>query len=304
MRGYFTKAFPLMTEFTLWSPTRLATSAEDAITCSMSSFFHHLCFFSLYLCSTMFSGNVYSEICYDPNTMANMSGDRSLGPRMKTGAYYIVPKGRESHFGHIAGTDSVPVVPSHISTDKSDQLYRHHPQDGRTGSSSSHNDKVARRSAESDDPKTSDVFGDNQSNITSQTGQRRDSECDVHPEVGEASSERDENEPQSNVHQQPGVTASKKLERQGDIVERNKITLGLNSFPGGSYKMAYAHKQGRAHNGNKVRWQTPILSGTLFCSVALLHFFILHSSLGGPFYFLYIKSVFSFLFTVKCRKKL
>lgn len=252
MRGYFTQAFPLMTEFTLWSQTRLASSAEYAITCSMSSFV----FFCLYLCSTMVSENIYSEICYDPNTMA---GDGSLGPRMKTGAYYIVPKARKSHFGHIAGTDSVPVVPSHMSTDKSDQLYRHHPQDGRTGSSSSHNDKVARRSGESDDPKTSDVFGDNQSNVMSQTGQRRDSECDVHPEVGEASSERGENEPQSNVHQQPGVTASKKLERQGDIVERNKITLGRNTFPGGSYKMAYAHKQGRAHNGNKVRWQAPIL---------------------------------------------
>lgn len=270
MRGYFTQAFPLMIEFTLWSPTRLATLAENAICCLMSSFSRHLCFFfSLYLCSKMVSGNVFSELCYDLNMMRNLSSDGSLSPKMTTEAYYIVPKGRESHFEQTAGTDPVLWVPSHMSADKSDQPYHHHPQDGRTSSSLSHNDNVARRSTEMDDPRTSDIFSDNQRNVTSRAGLRRDSECDVQPEVGEASSEQGDNKPESNVHQQPGVTASKKLERQEDIVERNKITLGRNTFPGGSYRMAYAHKQSRAHNGNKVRRQTLISSGTLFCCTSL-----------------------------------
>lgn len=229
----------------------------------------------------MVSENVYSELCYDPNMMPNLSGAGSLSPKMTTGGYYIVPKGRESHIGHIAGTDSVLLVPSHMSAAKCDQLYRHHPQDGRTGSSSTSNDNVARRSAESHDPRTSGVLNDTQSTVTSQTGLRRHSECDVHPEDGDPCSERGDSEPESNVHQQPGVAASKKLERQEDIVERNKITLGRNTFPGGSYRMAYAHKQSRAHNGNKVRRQTPVLSGTLFCSVARLYFFILYFSCGG-----------------------
>lgn len=261
-----------MIEITLWSPTRLATSAEDVISCPMSSFFNHLHFFSLYLCSKMVSKNVYSKLCYDPNIISKLSGDGSLSPTMTTEAYYIVAKCRESHIGHIAGEDSVLLVPSHMSAGKSDQLDRHHPQDSRTGSSSSHNDNVARTLAEIDDPRTSDIFSDKQTDVTSQTGSRRDSECDVLPEVGEACSEQGDNKPESNFHQQPGVTASKKLERQEDIVERNKTTLGRNTFPGGSYRMAYAHKQGRAHNGNKVRRQTLISSGSLFCFAHLCFF--------------------------------
>lgn len=236
MRGYFTQALPLMIEFTLWAPTRLDTSAEDAISCLMSSCFRHLCSFSLYLCSKTVSENVSSELCHEPNMTRSPSGDGSLSPQLATEAYYIVPQGRQSHTEHMAGTDSVLLAPSHVSADKSDR-----PRD------------VARRCADIDDPRTPDVCSGNQSNVTSHAGFRRDSERDGHPEVGEPCSEQGDNSPESNVDQQPGVTASKKLERQEDIVARNKMTLGRNAFPGGSYTMAYAHKQGRAHNGKQVR---------------------------------------------------
>lgn len=222
----------------------------------------------------MVSENVYSELCSDPNMMPNLSGAGSLSPKITTQEYYIVPKDRESHTEHIPGTDSVLSLPSHMSGDKRDQLCHHHPQDGRTSSSSPHNDDVAGRSAEIDHPTSTDVFSDNQSDVTSQTGFRRNSESDLHPEDGEDGPEQGNIKPESNIHQPPEVTAGKKLERQEDIVERNKITLGRNTFPGGSYMMAYAHKQGVAHSGNKVRRQ--ILFLQVQCSD--LYVFILDSS--------------------------
>lgn len=220
----------------------------------------------------MVSENVYSELCYDPNMMSNLSGDGSLTPKITTEGYYIAPKGRESHTEYIAGKESVILVPSHTSDDKSDQLYHHHPQGGHMSSSSYHNDNVIERSADIDDPRTSD----SQNNVTLQTGFRGNSECEVHSEVDEAGSKQDNNKPEPNINLQPGVTASKKFERQEDVVERNKITLGRNTFPGGSYMMAYAHKQGLAHNGKKVRRQILFLQAH---GSVLLHNFSFHPGL-------------------------
>lgn len=209
----------------------------------------------------MVSDNIYSELCNDPNMMPNLSGAGSLSPKMTTEEYYIVPKDRGNYIEHRSG-------------DKRDQLCHHHPQDGRTSPSSSHNDNGAGKSVEIDHPTPTDVFSDNQSDVKSQTGFRMNSESDLHPEDGEAGPEQGSNKPKTNTHQPPGVTASKKPERQEDIVERNKITLGRNTFAGGSYMMAYAHKHGMAHSGSKVR--RPNLIFHVHCSD--LYVFILDSS--------------------------
>lgn len=148
----------------------------------------------------MVSESIYSELCYDPKMMSNLSGDGSPSPSL-------------------------------------------------------HHDNVTERSADMDDPRTSDAFSHSQNNVTRQTGFGGNSACDVHPEVGEAGPVQGNNKSESDINLQSGVTVCKNLERQEDIVERNKITLGRNAFPGGSYMMAYAHKQGLVHNGNKVRRQ-------------------------------------------------
>lgn len=203
--------------------------------------------------------------------MSNMSGDGSHSPKITTEAYCNSPKGSRSHIEYFNGKDSVLLVLSHTSDDKRDQLDHHHPQDGHIRSSSPSN---GNQSVNIDDPTTPVVFSDNQNKVTLQTEFRGNSECDVHPEVGEAGPEQGNNKPKPDINLQPGVTASKKLERQEDIVERNKITLGRNTFPGGSYMMAYAHKQGIAPNGNKVCRE--ILFLQVHCSV-LLHNFLFSS---------------------------
>lgn len=195
----------------------------------------------------MLSNNAHSELCNDPNMMPNLSVAGS--PQITTEEYYIVPRESDTY---IAGTDSVLSVPSHTCGDKRDQLCHRHPQDAHMRPSSSHNDDVTGRLVEIDDPSSCVVLSDNRSNVSAQTEFRGNPECDPHPGGGEAGPELGNNQMESNVHRQPGVTANKKPERQEDIVERNKVTLGRNTFPGGSYRMAYAQKQGISHSGNKV----------------------------------------------------
>lgn len=173
--------------------------------------------------------------------------------------YYIVPKEKESQScvdrlqlkgEHITDTDSAPLVPTHMSGDDFDQLCRPH----QSSPSSSHNNCVQRRSPGADFPRPTDIFSENQSDVTSQTELGDKSECD-HDIVAEnipSAPEHVNHKLESDTHNQPGVTANKKLERQEDIVERNKITLGRSTYRGGSYVTMYAHKQCTSHNVNKV----------------------------------------------------
>lgn len=211
----------------------------------------------LYLYSKPVPDNAYSELFSDPKWKSNLTGGGSLSENPQTTEeYYIVPKEKESQScvdrlrlkgEHIIDKDSAPLVPSHVSVDDFDQLRR------QSSPSSSHNNSVQRSSPGADFPRPTDIFSENQSDMTSQTEFGEKPECD-HDIVAEnipSAPEHASHKPESDTHHQP-VTANKKLERQEDIVERNKVTLGRSTCRGGSYVTMYAHKQGTSHNVNKV----------------------------------------------------
>ncbi|XP_070773818.1 jhy protein homolog [Enoplosus armatus] len=216
--------------------------------------------------SQLLSDDAYSDLRYDPNWRANLLGAGRFdeSPQISIEEYRRAPKGKpglepviRGGYRHVVTTSPAAAATPQAAGSESDQPYRLHPRDGRTGSVTSSQASqlgppeadISRPSSERDD--------------ASQRGlaEQRDGEgASRYPEVTEDTqglntcTQQDPGRTQGGPTPTQPRTSPKALlgKKPKDIVELNKISLGRNASKRGSYATAHALKQEMPHNANKV----------------------------------------------------
>ncbi|XP_040907199.1 jhy protein homolog [Toxotes jaculatrix] len=228
--------------------------------------------------SCLLSDDAYSDLRYDPNWRTNLTGNSRFNesPQSSVEEYHQLPEEKSTQsygdrqrlevkggYRYITDTSPAVMVTSHLAAKESDQPYHLHPQDGQTSSvTSPHGHKHASQhiSPEADlsrSPRIS-TKNDSDNSLYRESRKKGENSC-VSPKL---TKEMNATGLQTYYQQKPGCTqggpiqkiststlnspkglSNKKLQRQMDIVERNKITLGCSTSPGGSYVKVHALKQ-------------------------------------------------------------